>query len=79
MVFNPILPRFLTSPWPAIPTTSVAKIKGAIIIFTIFKNTSASGCILTAQDGASQPNKMPAARAKNINVVSLEFFKYSPN
>ena len=29
IVFKPILPRFFTSPCPAIPTTSVAKISGA--------------------------------------------------
>ena len=56
------MPKLLTSPCPAIPTVKVVKIKGAIIILTILKNTSPKGCILTAISGVSQPNNIPAIK-----------------
>ncbi len=60
------------SPCPAIPTTRVAKINGAIIIFTILRNISAKGCILTAIEGASQPKIIPKTSAKNIKKVNFD-------
>ena len=51
IAFRPIRPIAFRSPVPAMPTTSVAKISGAMIILIMRRNTSASGLIVRAKSG----------------------------
>ena len=44
------------SPVPAMPTTSVEKSSGAMIILIMRRNTSASGLIATPTSGQSEPS-----------------------
>ena len=75
IVLIPNLPRLLTSPCPAIPTTRVAKSNGAIIIFTILRNISAKTWSLTANAGKAHPTRTPNNSAAKIAIVNRDCFK----
>src|SRR6202008_1061081 len=51
--------RFMSSPCPAIPTTSVPKMSGAMIDLIIRRNTVDSGFSFTARSGANTPIRTP--------------------
>ena len=70
MAFKPMRPIARRSPVPAMPTTSVEKSSGAMIILIIRRNRSAIGLISTPNDGHAQPIRTPMARPMKICVVS---------
>ena len=71
----------MSSPCPAIPTTSVPKMRGTMIDLIIRRNTVDSGLRLTANDGNAQPTITPTTIAIIIHEVSemrLRFRKIMP-
>jgi hypothetical protein len=71
IALSPTRPIDFKSPVPAIPTTSVANSKGAMIILIIRRNASASGLIATPTEGQTAPMRMPITRPMKIWVVKL--------
>src|SRR3954466_7089968 len=61
---------FMSSPCPAIPTTSVAKSNGAINDLIMFRKIVAIGLRLTAKPGASHPSSTPTTIEMMIQWVS---------
>ena len=55
IALRPMRPIARRSPVPAMPTTSVEKSSGAMIILIIRRNRSATGLISTPNDGQIQP------------------------
>src|SRR3954471_13036008 len=62
--------RFMSSPCPAMPTTSVAKISGAMIDLIIRRNTLEIGLSVTANSGAHVPISTPTTIEIIIHDVS---------
>ena len=56
--------------WPAMPTTSVAKTSGAMMVFTSRRKASLSTFRLMATPGASWPSSMPTSMLTTIQRVS---------
>src|SRR6266540_2863339 len=60
---------FMSSPWPAMPTTSVPKMIGTMIDLIIRRKTVDSGFSVTAKSGNAQPTSTPIAIAIRIHCV----------
>ena len=71
MALAPVLPKPETLPAELMPTTMEAKISGAIIHFTPFKNIFRKGVMYSAQPGKKCPIKNPEIRAIKIQLVSF--------
>ena len=69
IALRPMRPIALRSPVPAMPTTSVEKSSGAMIILIIRRNTSAIGLMATPQVGHTRPMTMPRTSPMKIWVV----------
>src|SRR5678815_1908521 len=61
---------FMSSPCPAIPTTSVEKSKGAISDLIMFRKIVDRGLRVTARPGASHPRSTPTTIEMMIHCVS---------
>src|ERR1051326_6076399 len=66
---RPILPTCFRFPWPAMPTTSVAKINGAMMDLMRRRKMELSGLRVTAAPGASHPTVSPIAIPMKIHCV----------
>src|SRR5258707_7833439 len=73
--FAPIRPTFLRSPPPAIPTTRVEKISGAMIDLIRLRKMSRRKKILLPQSGLSQPMIPPNTNPIIIWVVSVVLYQ----
>ena len=62
--------RFMSSPWPAMPTTSVAKMSGAISDLIIRRKMVESGLSCWDASGNAQPTSMPTTIEIRIHCVS---------
>ena len=69
IALRPMRPIARKSPVPAMPTTSVEKSSGAMIILIIRRNRSATGLISTPNNGQIQPMSTPMARPMKICAV----------
>ncbi len=65
----PMRPTLLRSPWPAMPVTSVASIKGATMVLINRRKMSLKTRRLIASAGASKPSSAPATIATKIHGV----------
>src|SRR5262249_32448773 len=70
MALKPIRPIAFRSPVPAMPTTSVEKSSGAMIILIIRRKASASGFTATPKVGDKNPTAIPASNPMKICVVT---------
>lgn len=59
----PVLPTFFMSSMPAMPTTTVQKMIGAMIILISLMKPSPSGFIAAPVSGQKWPSSTPAAMA----------------
>src|ERR1051326_2232568 len=66
----PMRPTFFRSAWPAMPLTSVAKSRGAMITLIICRNIWLSSRRLTPKAGKSLPISAPTTMPTMIHVVS---------
>src|SRR6266404_3041430 len=73
--FAPIRPTFFRSPPPAIPTTRVEKISGAMIDLIRLRKMSRRKKILLPQSGLSQPMIPPNTNPITIWVVSVGLYQ----
>ena len=62
--------RFMSSPWPAMPTTRVAKMSGAISDLIIRRKMVESGLSSWENSGNAQPTSVPRTIAIRIHCVS---------
>src|SRR6185437_7516985 len=67
----PMRPTLLMSPWPAMPTTSIAKMSGATTHWMSRRKMSERKRICTASFGASKPSSAPTTIATNIQTERL--------
>ncbi len=68
-------PTFLRSECAAMPPTSVAKSRGAIIVLISRRKIAPIGCSLTAVWGQSYPMAAPATIATKIQTASDRLYK----
>src|SRR6266404_3226845 len=73
--FAPIRPTFFRSPPPAIPTTRVEKISGAMIDLIRLRKISRRKKILLPQSGLSQPMIPPNTKPIKIWVVRVGLYQ----
>ena len=62
--------RFMSSPWPAMPMTRVAKMSGAMSDLIIRRKIVESGLRLVASSGASHPTSAPITMEIRIHLVT---------
>ena len=62
--------RFMSSPWPAMPTTSVAKMSGAISDLIIRRKMVESGLSSCDASGNAHPTSVPRTIEIRIHCVS---------